>query len=59
MTQERSKKIVCRLLVFAKAPIPGQVNLSVAENNYPIGHPHPTLPPLRGRARVGGGLHLK
>jgi rSAM/selenodomain-associated transferase 1 len=25
MTQERSKKIVCRLLVFAKAPIPGQV----------------------------------
>jgi len=35
------------------------VYLSVAENNYPIGHPHPTLPPLRGRARVGGGLHLK
>jgi len=30
------------------------VNLNVAENNYPIGHPHPTLPPLRGRARVGG-----
>ena len=25
MNQERSKKIVCRLLVFAKAPIPGKV----------------------------------
>ena len=22
------------------------IDLNVAENNYPIGHPHPTLPPL-------------
>jgi len=46
-------------VAFKITTAPSSVNLNVAENNDPIDHPHPTLPPLRGRARVGGGLHLR
>ena len=63
--RKRRKKSVCADVSSMMSPViddtrysgprQSRINLNVAENNYPIGHSHPTLPPQLIVSHMSGG----